>query len=77
MINYFLLETEGEGDTEWLRTVLKSGTVTDKMAAMTIRLQRASFYRLKVNIQISKAISIDSSYSWNYLDFGSYDVTCS
>ena len=47
---FVFLETEGEGDTEWLRTVLKSGTVTDKMAAMTIRLQRTAFYRLKVKI---------------------------
>eukprot|EP00029_Vermamoeba_vermiformis_P005630 TRINITY_DN2009_c0_g1_i1.p1 TRINITY_DN2009_c0_g1~~TRINITY_DN2009_c0_g1_i1.p1 ORF type:complete len:1053 (-),score=358.53 TRINITY_DN2009_c0_g1_i1:41-3163(-) len=46
-VKKFDRETEGEGDTEWLRTVLKSGTVTDKMAAMTIRLQRYSFYRLK------------------------------
>jgi ribosome biogenesis protein MAK21 len=34
-------------DKEWLKTVLHSGTSSDKIAAITLRIQSAPFYRLQ------------------------------
>src|SRR3954466_5352146 len=34
-------------DEQWMRTVLRSGTTSDKLSAMTLLVQQAPFYRLK------------------------------
>jgi hypothetical protein len=38
-------------DKEWLKKVLRSGTSNDKIAAITLRIQSAPFYRLQVNTE--------------------------
>lgn len=54
-------KSKGE-DQEWMRTIVSSGTVSDKTAALTLQIQEAPIYRLKVKFRKQTYLPVDFGY---------------
>lgn len=58
VLTHTVVSAKRDADQRWMQKLLRSGTLSDKVAATTLLIQQSPFYRLKVRLGPSSSSSL-------------------